>query len=439
MTVEPLKNFVQLLAGAVQSLRLYPRNHPLIGRQVRACRTCLSDILARQKNLRLGVTDSTLFCDEYLFTTPNPALQELTQLLENLHVEGIEFQPGINTAELEEFIFLAHQGGWQATGLETALVRREIYHILPLEKNAGEKDPREIYQRALNVVSNVFDDVRLGRVPSSRQARETVRDMVASTLENPHALTALTLIKDYDNYTFHHSVNVAVISIAVGRACGLEDAQMRTLGLGGLLHDLGKLKIDVGIINKPGRLTLEEFEKIKKHPVHGAGIVEQMEGITREVIDIVIGHHLHYNRQGYPDDLAGRPLSPLTDMAAIADSYDAMTTMRSYRRPASPRQAMREMKATSGILLHPEYLAHFLKYLGPYPVGTVVRLSQGETALVTKADTEGRCELRLKILFNKEGVPPEKERFVELSAGESERIVGEVDPFLAGIDLGSLL
>jgi HD-GYP domain-containing protein (c-di-GMP phosphodiesterase class II) len=164
-----------------------------------------------------------------------------------------------------------------------------------------------------------------------------------------------------------------------------------------------------------------------------------MEGVSREVIDIVIGHHLHYNRQGYPDDLAGRPLSPLTDMAAIADSYDAMTTMRSYRRPVSPRQAMREMKATSGILLHPEYLAHFLKYLGPYPVGTVVRLSRGETALVTKADTEGRCELRLKILFDKEGTQPDKESFVELSAGESERIVGEVDPFLAGIDLGSLL
>ena len=146
-------------------------------------------------------------------------------------------------------------------------------------------------------MESIFHDVRLGKIPSSKEASDTVKSMVEVTLSDPHALFALSMIKDYDNYTFTHSVNVSVIALAVGRACGLSEEQLRILGLGGLLHDLGKLKVDLNIITKPGRLTRTEFEQIKKHPVDGAEILKQMADIPSEVVDIVItSYSIHYTK-----------------------------------------------------------------------------------------------------------------------------------------------
>ncbi|WP_305044666.1 HD-GYP domain-containing protein [Geoalkalibacter sp.] len=435
MNIDLLKKFVQTLSGAAQSLRLYPRSHPVVKRQMELCAQHLAELLVHRQSLRLGLADGVLFCEDYLFNESNPALAEMARLLQALGLEGLELVSGVSPAELEDFFVLANQGGWQAVGLEQALAERGIRHVLPLRKPPTQEAPQAVFQHALAVAEHICQDVVLGRTPSTEEAGTAVRGMVKSTLGNPHALFALTLIKDYDNYTFQHSVNVAVIAIAVGRACGVKEEDLQILGLGGLLHDLGKLKVDIGIINKPGRLTREEFEVIKKHPEHGAELVARMQSVPPQAVDIVRGHHLHYNRRGYPDDLAGRPLSPLVDMAAIADAFDAMTTLRAYRRPVSPRQAGREMRRAAGTLLHPEFLEQFLAFLGPYPVGTAVRLASGEIGLVTSVGSVERQDLRLKVLFDRVGQKLAAPQALELSATDLDRIVGEVDPFLLGIDL----
>ncbi len=430
-----MKKFVQTLAGAAQSLRLYPRSHPLVSRQTDLCAQHLSELLVDRTSLRLGLADGVLFCEDYLFNESNPALAEMARLLQALKLEGLELRAGAGPREIEEFLVLAHEGGWQAAGLEQALAERGIRHVLPLRKPSTQEPPRAVFRHALAVAEHICQEVVLGRTPSTTEAGTAVRGMVESTLGNPNALFALTLIKDYDNYTFQHSVNVAVIAIAVGRACEVAEEDLHILGMGGLLHDLGKLKVDIGIINKPGRLTHEEFEEIKKHPEHGAQLVARMQSIPPQVVDIVRGHHLHYNRRGYPGDLIGRPLSPLVDMAAIADSFDAMTTLRAYRRPVSPRQAGREMRRVAGTLLHPDFLDRFLAFLGPYPVGTAVRLAGGEIALVISVGSVARQDLGLRVLYDRAGqklaVPQER----ELAATDLDQVVGEVDPFLLGIDL----
>jgi len=269
---------------------------------------------------------------------------------------------------------------------------------------------------------------------------EVVRSMVQLTLAEPHALFALSMLKDYDNYTFTHSVNVSVIALAVGRACGLSEEQLRTLGLGGLLHDLGKLKIDLGIINKPGRLTDEEFEQIKTHPRTGADLVKEMEGVTPEVIDIVLGHHLRYDREGYPADAKEHVFSPLIDMAAIADTYDAITTLRSYQRPSTPRKAitrLREVVAAGG--LDPQFAEHFIASLGTYPVGSLVRLDSSEIGLVVWVDTKDPDSVRVKILFDQNGKLLAEPHRVDLQGTDSRRIIAEVDPFTKGIEVTDYL
>jgi putative nucleotidyltransferase with HDIG domain len=248
-------------------------------------------------------------------------------------------------------------------------------------------------------------------------------------------MLALSMLKDYDNYTFTHSVNVSVIALAIGRACNLTEEQLKTLGLGGLLHDLGKLRIDVDIITKPGRLTDAEFDTIKEHPDFGASIIKEMEDVTPEVMEIVLGHHLRYDRSGYPANAACNISSPLVEITAIADAYDAMTTLRSYQRPFTPRKAIARLKEISGTSLHPEFVMHFIDSLGAYPVGSLVRLDNNEIGLVTKVDTTDTSRVDLKVIFDPAGTLLEEPFMLKLQPNHARRIVAEVDPHTKGIDV----
>jgi HD-GYP domain-containing protein (c-di-GMP phosphodiesterase class II) len=230
-------------------------------------------------------------------------------------------------------------------------------------------------------------------------------------------------------------VNVSVIALAVGRSCGLTEEQLRILGFGSLLHDLGKLKIDVGIITKPGRLTEEEFEEIKRHPRTGADIVAGMEGVTPEVIDIVLGHHLRYDQMGYPAEVSGKKLSPMTSMTSIADTYDAITTLRSYQRPMTPRKAIERLRELTGTVLHPQFTESFIASLGTYPVGSLVRLDSNEIGLVVWVDTHDPDSVRLKILFDENGERLAVPARLTLIGKKAHRIVAEVDPFVKGVEV----
>jgi putative nucleotidyltransferase with HDIG domain len=275
----------------------------------------------------------------------------------------------------------------------------------------------------------------MGEIPSSDAAINVVKSMAQLTMTEPHAMLALSMLKDYDNYTFTHSVNVSVIALAIGRACNLTEEQLKTLGLGGLLHDLGKLRIDVGIITKPGRLTDAEFDIIKEHPDFGANIIKEMEDVTPEVMEIVLGHHLRYDRSGYPANAACNISSPLVEITAIADAYDAMTTLRSYQRPFTPRKAIARLKEISGTSLHPEFVMHFIDSLGAYPVGSLVRLDNNEIGLVTKVDTTDTSRVDLKVIFDPAGTLLEEPFMLKLQPNHARRIVAEVDPHTKGIDV----
>ena len=230
-----------------------------------------------------------------------------------------------------------------------------------------------------------------------------------------------------------------MLALAVGRACRLGEEQLRTIGLGGLLHDLGKLKVDINIINKPGRLTGSEFEAIKLHPRFGAEIIAQMEGVTEEVMEIVLGHHLCYDRTGYPADAAGRPVTPLVDMAAIADAYDAMTTLRPYQLPLTPCKAIAGLRDLSGTSLHPTFVDHFIASLGPYPVGSLVRLDNNQIGLVVKVDPADPELADIKIIFDPSGQLLDDPFLIHLGPAQPRRIVAEVDLYKKKVEVTDFL
>jgi len=443
MNPQLFKQVVQGMAGVMQSLRLYPPGHPSIKQMVGGCMNALRQLFAEKRQIALGVLDDSLFFEDELFTQPNAAMNEMKDLLVERGISRIEYSPEVTEQDFLQFIVELKKGEKNGEQLIAMINERGMLGIKlmceELEEEEEPKDPKEVYTRAIQVVKDMFQDIRMGKIPSKTNADGMVTEMIEMTIAQPHALFALTMIKDYDNYTFTHSVNVSVLSLAVGRACSVPEKGLHLLGLGGLLHDVGKLKVDLGIINKPGRLTSEEFEQIKQHPSSGADIVRKMEGITQEVIDIVNYHHLRFDRTGYPNDHLNRKLSPLVDMATIADTYDAMTTLRSYQRPISPKQAISQMQEMAGSILNPQYLDKFILSLGSYPVGTMVRLVNNEIALVVDADQINPKDLKVKILVDETGKYLTIPKVQHIREQDADRIVAEVDPLAKRINIAEYI
>ena len=438
MNVDEIKQVVQVLAAAIKGLRLYAVDHPATTKQVETLQNGLFNLLQHKKIIKLGVLEGTLFVEDHLFMDEFPAADEIAKLLESRELIGFEFMAGLSATEIQALLHLLHSGGGKGQDFVDALASQGAKRIRAVAADDDDDDdqqPRKVYRKALKVVDQIFSDVRMGEIPSSDEAINVVKSMAKLTMTEPHAMLALSMLKDYDNYTFTHSVNVSVIALAIGRACNLSEEQLKTLGLGGLLHDLGKLRIDVDIITKPGRLTDAEFDTIKEHPEFGANIIKEMEDVTPEVMEIVLGHHLRYDRSGYPAEAAGNITSPLVEMTAIADAYDAMTTLRSYQRPFTPRKAIARLKEISGSSLHPEFVMHFIDSLGAYPVGSLVRLDNNEIGLVTKVDTQDTSLVDIKVIFDPAGALLEEPFMLQLRPGHERRIIAEVDPHTKGIDV----
>ncbi|PLX99828.1 MAG: phosphohydrolase [Desulfuromonas sp.] len=440
MSYEHHQTLIQGLAGALKGLRLYPIQHPAIEQRTRDLQNAFTQLFSHQEVIRMGLLEGTLFVEDSLFPDDNPAAIEMTGILDNLEIEGLEFFSGLGKDEIEHFLEIISKPPGKGDDFISFMLENGPEHIkvasVETVDDAKESDsPRKVYGKALKVINTIFDDVRMGRIPSSDEAVGVVKNMARLTLEDPHALFALSLLKDYDNYTFTHSVNVSVLALSVGRACACSEEELRLLGLGGLLHDIGKLKIDVKIINKPGKLNDEEFKTIKTHPTLGMAIVKEMEGTTQEVIDIVHCHHLRYDRNGYPEDARGKKISRLVDMSAIADTYDAMTTMRSYQNPMTPRKAIEVIEGLAGSTLNPQFVERFSYSLGTYPVGTLVRLDTNEIGLVMEVGKKNPDDVFLKILFGKVGEKLPDPYMLELSGSDVIRITGEVDPFIKGIEV----
>ncbi|PLX94135.1 MAG: hypothetical protein C0619_03475 [Desulfuromonas sp.] len=432
MSPNRLKLIPTALAGVFQAIRLYPGQHPLVRKQLDSALASLHPFLLAQGRLYIGLVDGTLMVDDLPCLDEQAATEDLKLMLEAKEIRKIEFLPGLDAVQLVNFCqLISSQEDFDL------LLKMSTAGITAIRVSLEEEGARAVYNQALNVVESVFQDVRMGQIPSSETALETSREMVETSLSEPFALFSMSMLKDYDNYTFTHSVNVSVIAVTAGRACGMSEEELQILSLGGMLHDIGKMTIDHKIITKPGKLSEEEFAEMRQHPTNGVGIVARMKNISPVVLDIVNGHHLRFDRTGYPADSRGKTLSPLVDIVTIADIYDAMTTVRCYQKPITPKQALEKIQTFSGNFVHPEYIEKFIEFLGPYPVGTLVRLDDGSINLIVDQNKSSRGSLTLKQIVLPTGDRPAPPPQFELADGD--RIIAEVDPLLRQINVQDYL
>jgi HD-GYP domain-containing protein (c-di-GMP phosphodiesterase class II) len=242
---------------------------------------------------------------------------------------------------------------------------------------------KQTYIAAKLVIQHAMEDVRMGRALNMEAVSEVVESMADSILRSPDALTSLTRLKSFDEYTFFHSVNTSALALSVGKHLGYERAPLLQLGTGMLLHDIGKTLIPVEILNKPGRYEAQEFEIMKQHVLRGAEVLSNTTGLTDMFLKPALEHHERVDGTGYPHHRPKTDLSQFGLIAAIVDIYDAVTSDRCYHKGKTPHDTLRllyqlgDQGHVDGTLVQ-----QFVQVVGVYPVGSCVSLSTGETAIV---------------------------------------------------------
>lgn len=269
---------------------------------------------------------------------------------------------------------------------------------------------RRLHGEANKIVRNMMDDVRLGQQIQVDRIEPLLENMVDSIFRNQDALLPLARLKNHDDYTFEHSVGVCALLVAFGRGMKLSRESIKDLALGGLLHDVGKATIPDSILNKPGKLTEDEFAVMQRHVVQGVELLRQTPGVSDIAMRVVTEHHERFDGTGYPHRLAGSGISLYGQMASIVDVYDAISSDRVYHRGMPPTQALKKLLEWSAHHFDQQLVQAFIRAIGIYPTGTLVQLDSKRIGVVIEQHGEKLLEPVVKVFYHagqQHYIPPE--------------------------------
>ncbi|HTY20005.1 MAG TPA: HD domain-containing phosphohydrolase [Geobacteraceae bacterium] len=446
ITQQGAQRAAMLLTASIKSVLLYPQAHPAVRQPLQELSGILERMLREKPEIHLGVVEGVFFMESHLFVTPNSAVAELADRLIKKGITALTIYSGVSNDDLFNFASILARRETTAEliplELEKVNVRSIRLGIDHLVYGNSDDDsaltPSRTYFDAINAIRDTMRDIENGRIPSGKRINNVVDNMVSVTMKDHTTLLGLAMIKDYDNYTFNHSVNVGILALALGAYLGMDRESLRDTNTAGLLHDIGKTRIDKNILNKPGKLSDEEYEVMKKHAENGAEIINKMQDIHPRVAEAVLGHHIKHNRTGYPEWAREKPFNIITEMVAVSDCYDAITTVRTYSLPTLPKGAIDIMRRLAGSSLNGELVDKFEEMMGKYPVGTLVRLDTNEIALVVRPHPMESRTPSVKVIIDRHGSVLEKPKLISIADVNNSRhasIVSTVDPLLKNIDI----
>jgi putative nucleotidyltransferase with HDIG domain len=287
----------------------------------------------------------------------------------------------------------------------------------------------DILKRSKAAVVSLFAEARMGNAVNTSECEPLVNDIVGSVDRNSDALISLCRLKMADEYTYMHSVSVCALMVSLGRQLGLDEATCRDAGMAGLLHDLGKAAIPQDILNKPGKLTDDEFTVVKSHPVKGYETLIASGVENERVLDVCRHHHEKIDGSGYPDKLNADNISLLARMSAVCDVYDAITSNRPYKAGWDPAESVSRMASWQGHF-DPMVLQTFIKTIGIYPTGSLVRMASGKLAIVVEQNAARLTAPKVKLFFStKSGMPLVPTKLVNLMESHvNDKIVARESP-----------
>jgi putative nucleotidyltransferase with HDIG domain len=435
-------DLLRQLAAALRSVQLYAPDHPLVGRSITTLASTLSVMHATAPSIAIGVVGEELVVADVPVPRAAESMGKVKQQLKDLGIERIVIDHGVQPEELTRFVQTIGAPG--ATEASTAGLS-QLRHIRVGRLQTGDTDEtakadlaayRRLYDDAVAVAETVWDSAKLDGMPDPNAGREVVDSLAQEVSQNRMALLALTALKDYDNYTFTHMVNVSILTMGQARGLGIEGPRLRELGLAALLHDIGKVKTPAEILNKPDKLTDQEFEILRRHPVDGAAILRRTADIPPLAPIVAFEHHLRQDGTGYPFGLSRQTLNLGTVLCGIADVYDAMRSQRAYQQAFPTDRILAVLQRNDGTQFDQHLVRRFVQLLGIYPVGNLVKLDTGDVAVVVNAYAPDPYRPRVRVLLDSTGatVRQRELNLWETVEGDARTIEAPLDPASYDID-----
>ena len=309
------------------------------------------------------------------------------------------------------------------------LTATEPRHIAPVSIGAELERAAKICFQSKQAVISMFQEARMGKAVDIGGAQQLVEEISDSVARNPGALISLARLKTVDDYTYMHSVAVCAMMVSLAKQLGLSEQETRSAGMAGLMHDLGKALMPMDVLNKPGKLTEGEFKVIKTHPSEGYKLLLSGLKVDAMVLDVCLHHHEKMDGSGYPDALKADQISLFAKMGAVCDVYDAITSNRPYKTGWDPAESLRKMAEWADGHFDKMVFQAFVKSLGIYPIGSLVKLTSGRLGVVVEQTGKSLTTPSIKIFFSTKSnlrIPPE---VIDLSQpGTTEKIVSREDP-----------
>ena len=327
-------------------------------------------------------------------------------------------------AQYSEHVWVdAVQSEWvppEERGTVTAQ-KAKVSYINKIDAKSEHAAAMGVYREARRLTRTILEDLRLGGVINTDQAKATVKECVHSVLRNSDALLWMSKIRSQNEYTAEHCLNVCILAIAFARHLGMSEVDMEKVGLCGLLHDVGKMRVPSEVLNKPGALTDKEYNIMKAHATHGRNLLMASKGVPNSAIDVAYSHHEKVDGTGYPRQLKSAGISELAKIIAIVDAYDAMTADRCYSASIPSTEALKIIFKDRGTHFDERLALEFIKSVGLYPPGTLVELVNGLICIVLEANQKYR-HLPKVIAVNKQEKPLVKSALVDLAGIEKGKI-----------------
>ncbi|MEW6377439.1 MAG: HD-GYP domain-containing protein [Thermodesulfobacteriota bacterium] len=412
--------FITKFYRLLKETGIYDRNNVVIKRFAQECLQSINHIIQSEGNLFIKIVRDNFFFNNIRIQVKAdkyPIFKGFLQEMRKWWIGELEFSDEVNEEQLKDFVYLL--SGLEENNESNYLyVKKQLEYrditIINVDKLEFFKDEeiyidsedqkrysKEVYFKSINLVKEVVESIHQQKVLNVRKAKRLMQNAVNAIMQDESTLLGLANIKNYDEYTFNHSVNVAIYAIAIGQRIGIPKKHLSHLGMAGLFHDIGKTKIPKEVLNKTGKLSPEEWALMRSHPVVGAETVMRMKewgDLSTRMIDAAFEHHLKYDLTGYPRLTRKRKLTLFGKIITLADFYDALVRPRVYNRfPYVSEKILGIMLERSGKDFDPALTKVFINMIGIFPLGTLVLLDTNEMGIVIQIQEDAELIDRPKV------------------------------------------
>ena len=427
-------------AAALRGAQLYAPEHPLVKRNVGALAETITVALAANPSVTIGIVEDDLVVGDVPVPRAADTMGELMRRLQQAGIERIVIENGVDTEEITELVQCVAHADRGSSPATPRLKHIRVGKLQVEQRVEGTGDMatfQRLYQDATGIAERLWDSACTEGKPDADAARGIVDSLAQAVAQNRTALLALTALKNYDNYTFTHMVNVSILTMGQARGLGMEGTALRQVGLAALMHDIGKVKTPPEILNKPDKLTDREFEILKRHTVDGAEILRTTPEVPTLAPIVAFEHHLRADGTGYPRGVSRSQLNVATMLCGISDVFDAMRSQRVYQQAFPTDRILNVLQRNDGTQFDQHLVRRFVQLVGIYPAGNLVRLDTGEIAVVVKAYAPDPYRPRVKVVLGADRTPlprPYEVNLWESHEGLADSVQAPVDPVEYNVD-----